>query len=139
MKALIALVCVLILVSGVLYWEYSQEKERVSELRERVNLPVNHSKAIEIATSSPEFKKFAEEHFTEGRIERAMLEFNPVLKRYIWRVEILERACGCAGLGNLTAMVFLIDPEDGRIIKYEERVGVREEELARETCEQGCH
>lgn len=139
MKALIALLCLAVLTSGVLYWEYTQEKEKVAQLREHINLPVDHRDAVEIATSSKAFQEFAEEHFTEGRIERATLEFNPVLKRYVWRVEIMERVCGCAGLGNLTAMIFLIDPESGRIIKYEERVGVREEELARETCEQGCH
>ncbi len=145
---ILALLVVSIATAGFFYFKYSEvysellkEKRALEEAGERVNLPITHDKAIEIALSDEDFSTFAEEHFKEPelRIERAALEFNEVTGKYLWRVEIMERACGCAGLGNISAMVFLIDPESGAILKKEERVGIREEELARETCEKGCH
>ena len=147
-RALLAVVAALAVLSAALLFGYlrvSGEAAQLSTQLERLNssvhIPISSEEAVRIASEDEEFKKFAEEHFenTSLRVTRAVLEFKPEVGRYLWRVEIMERKCGCAGLGSINAMVIYVDPVSGEVLGREEHVGVREEEFARKTCEKGCH
>ena len=70
----------------------------------------------------------------------ASIQYNPGTDSYVWKVELIERNCGCAGgKEGLNSIVFYIDPETAEVVGKEEHVGVTEEDYARETCEKACH
>jgi outer membrane murein-binding lipoprotein Lpp len=147
-KTLAAVIVALALLTGGLLFNYvrvsgevAQLSAQFEKLNSSVHIPISSEEAVRIASEDEELIKFAEEHFenTSLRVERAVLEFKPEVGRYLWRVEIMERKCGCAGLGSINAMVVYVDPVSGEVLAREEHIGVREEEFARETCEKGCH
>ncbi len=147
-KTLATVIVVLAILAGGLLFSYARASGEVAQLSAQleklnssVHIPISSEEAIRIASEDEEFKKFAQEHFENAslRVERAVLEFKPEVGRYLWRVEIMERKCGCAGLGSINAMVLYVDPVSGEVLGREEHIGVREEEFARETCEKGCH
>ena len=147
-KAFAAVIAAFVLFSGLLLFNYARIAGEAAELsyqleklNSSVHIPISSEEAVRIASEDEEFKRFAEEHFANAslRVTRAVLELKPEVGRYLWRVEIMERKCGCAGLGSINAMVLYVDPVSGEVLGREEHVGKSEEELARETCEKGCH
>ena len=147
-RTLLAVVAAFFAVTGVLLFGYTRATGEVAELsyqleklNSSVHIPISSEEAVRIASEDEQFKRFAQEHFANAslRVTRAVLEFSPEVGRYLWRVEIMERKCGCAGLGSINAMVLYVDPVSGEVLGREEHVGKSEEELARETCEKGCH
>jgi predicted RNA-binding protein with EMAP domain len=147
-KAFAAVIAVFVLFAGLLLFNYARLAGETAELSTQleklnssVHIPISSDEAVRIATEDEEFLRFAQEHFANAslRVTRAVLEFNPEVEGYLWRVEIMERKCGCAGLGSINAMVVYVDPVSGEVLAREEHIGKTEAELARETCEKGCH
>jgi|GEM_PF-2997250 hypothetical protein len=141
-------ICIILVgVSGYLFAKTSTlEKEiakkniAIEEAKKEINLPIGSQDAIDIAKVDQEFITFASKYFRDPnlRVELASLQLDERFG-YVWKVEFIERACGCAGIENLTSMEFYIDPETGEILKKEKNIGVSEEFLARKNCEKGCH
>jgi hypothetical protein len=120
--------------------EIALKDAELAEVEKRVNLPIDAPTAIDIAKEDPEFISFANKYFKDPnlRVELASLQLDEELG-YIWKVELIERKCGCGGRTNLNSMEFYIDPETGKILKRIKNIGVSEDVLARKSCEKGCH
>ena len=110
---------------------------------ERLEFPITAEKALEIVKSNEEAGAFIEEYLRNesNRITRINLNYDVASGNYTWKIELVERECGCKfgseeGLNMLRAEV---DPVTGEILKLETQVGVKEEEVARERCMEGCH
>lgn len=110
---------------------------------ERLEFPVTAEKALEIVKNNEEARAFIKEYLRNesNRITRINLNYDVASGNYTWKIELVERECGCKfgseeGLNMLKAEV---DPTTGEILKLETQVGVKEEEVARERCMEGCH
>jgi hypothetical protein len=110
---------------------------------EHLEFPITAEKALEIVENNEEAKAFIKEYLRNesNRITRVNLNYDINSGNYTWKIEIVERECGCKfgseeGLNMLRADV---DPITGEILKLETQVGVKEEEIARERCMEGCH
>jgi hypothetical protein len=112
----------------------------LQEAERRVNLPIGLEEAIGIAKEDPEFLEFSNQYFKdpELRVELASLQLHETLG-YTWKVELIERKCGCGGRTSLNSMDIYVDPETGEVLLREKNIGVSEDELARKNCEKGCH
>ncbi|NOZ58429.1 MAG: hypothetical protein GXO66_02455 [Euryarchaeota archaeon] len=114
-----------------------------SPAKERLEFPITAQEALAIVESDPDARAFIDEYLRNEsrRITRINLNYDISTGNYTWKVELVERECGCKfgseeGLNMLRAEV---DPVTGRIINLETQVGVKEEEVARERCMEGCH
>ncbi len=110
---------------------------------ERLEFAITAEKALEIVENNEEARVFIEEYLRNesNRITRINLNYDIASGNYTWKIELVERECGCRfgseeGLNMLRAEV---DPTTGEILKLETQVGVKEEEVARERCMEGCH
>jgi hypothetical protein len=110
---------------------------------ERLEFPITAEKALEIVESNDEAKAFIDEYLRNesNRITRINLNYDVASRNYTWKIELVEKECGCKfgseeGLNILRADV---DPITGEILKLETQIGVKEEEIARERCMEGCH
>jgi hypothetical protein len=110
-------------------------------LESSLNLPVTKEDAIEKASGSFAYLNFSRQHFKdpELRVELASLVWDDSREEYLWKVELMERKCGCAGNASLNSIVFFVDPVSGEIVSKEEHVAETEQEYARKTCEADCH
>jgi hypothetical protein len=114
-----------------------------SQAKEKLEFPITAQEALAIVESNPEAREFIDEYLRNEsrRITRINLNYDVATGNYTWKVELVERECGCRfgseeGLNMLRAEV---DPVTGRITKLETQVGIKEEEVARERCMEGCH
>ena len=110
---------------------------------ERLDFPVTAEEALSIVMSNPEAKEFISEYLRNEsrRITRVSLNYEVSTKTYVWKIELVERECGCKvgseeGLNMLSAEV---DPVTGKVLSLKTQVGVKEEEIARSRCMEGCH
>lgn len=110
---------------------------------ERLEFPVTAEEALSIVESNATAEEFISEYLQNEsrRITRISLNYDVSTGKYVWRVELVERECGCKvgsveGLNMLTAEV---DPVTGEILSLRTQVGVTEEEVARSRCMEGCH
>jgi|GEM_PF-6213511 hypothetical protein len=110
---------------------------------ERLEFPITAEKALEIVESNDEAKAFIDEYLRNesNRITRINLNYDVASKNYTWKIEIVEKECGCK-FGSEEGLNILrteVDPITGEILKLETQIGVKEEEIARERCMEGCH
>jgi hypothetical protein len=115
---------------------------QLSSLQTQLILPVSQEEAIERAKKTFAFKNFSTILFEDPtqQVEMVSLVLDEESQDYQWKVELIERKCGCAeGEEGLNSIVFYIDPETGDVVRKEEHVGITEENYARETCEKACH
>ncbi len=110
---------------------------------DKLEFPVTAQEALAIVEGNPEARSFIDQYLQNEsrRITRINLKYDIATGNYTWKVELVERECGCKfgseeGLNMLRAE---IDPVTGEILKLETQVGVKEEEVARERCMEGCH
>lgn len=142
--SIIALISSLYLFSKVGHLEGEVEARDVelSDLKSQLVLPVSQEDAIARAKKTFAFKNFSTTLFEDPtqQVEIAALLWDPATDTYQWKIELMERNCGCAGgKEGLNSIVFYIDPETGDVVGQEEHIGVTEENYARETCEKACH
>ncbi|MEK6978060.1 MAG: hypothetical protein AABX40_06665 [Candidatus Hydrothermarchaeota archaeon] len=105
-------------------------------------IPVSGGEAVRIVEGEREARAFIAEHFLNesSRITRVALVWNRSSGDYLWEVEMVERACGCAkGEEGLNILRALVDHRTGAIVNLSTRAGVKEEAHAKETCMRGCH
>lgn len=110
---------------------------------EGVVFPISGERALNILESHPEAAAFIKKNFENesNRITRVALVWNKTTDKYVWKIEVMERSCGCLieGEEGLNIIKAEIDPETGKITDITTRTGVKEETLARERCMEGCH
>ena len=110
---------------------------------EGIVFPISGERALSIVESTPETETFIKKNFENesNRITRVALIWNKSTDKYVWKIEVMERSCGCliGGEEGLNVIKAEIDPETGNIIDIKMRTGVKEETLARERCMEGCH
>lgn len=110
---------------------------------EGVVFPISGERALSILESNPEAEAFIKKNFENesNRITRVALVWNKTTDKYVWKIEVMERSCGCLieGEEGLNIIKAEIDPETGKITDITTRTGVKEETLARERCMEGCH
>lgn len=133
-----AALAVIVVVAGL--WVVKPAEAPQSE---HLEFPITAEKALEIVESNEEARAFIKEYLRNesNRVTRINLNYDVASKSYTWKIELVERECGCKfgseeGLNMLRAEV---DPKTGEILKLETQVGVKEEEIARERCMEGCH
>ncbi|MFQ5887901.1 MAG: hypothetical protein ACE5HY_04310 [Candidatus Hydrothermarchaeales archaeon] len=118
-------------------------KDNIREDEGGVGFPISGGRALSILESNPQARAFIKENFENesNRITRVALVWNKTTDKYVWKIELMERTCGCLieGEEGLNVIKAEIDPETGEIIDIEIRTGVKEETLAREQCMEGCH
>jgi len=114
-----------------------------SKAKTSVNVPVKPEELLGIVRQNESARIFIDKYFLNEseRIERIALAYDRKSRRFMWELEIQERACGCAvnsteGVNLLKAS---IDPVTGEIKNISMRVGVNEQQIQREACEKGCH
>lgn len=110
---------------------------------EKVVVPVNGPKALELVKTEPTAAAFIKENFgaPQDRIERVALTWDQGSDTYRWEIEIQEALCGC-GLNDSDGVTIIkasVDPYKGTILNLSTRKGVPEEQIKREACEKGCH
>jgi hypothetical protein len=108
---------------------------------QELNFKIDGSAALEIVENEPDAVVFIEENFfnESERITSVQLAWIPDTNEYTWEVKITERECGCRGIEGLNVLEAEVDPNSGEINELQTRVGVDQDQLARETCEKGCH
>ncbi|NOZ77406.1 MAG: hypothetical protein GXO65_07080 [Euryarchaeota archaeon] len=121
--------------------QLEEAQGRIESLESSLNLPVTREEALEKAAGSFAYLNFSRQHFKdpELRVELASLVWDEARGQYVWKVELMERKCGCGGEASLSSIVFFIDPVTGDILATEEHVAESEQEYARKTCEADCH
>lgn len=105
-------------------------------------LPISGGEAMRIVEENNDAKAFITEHLLNesSRITRVALVWNWSSGDYLWEVEMVERACGCAkGEEGLNILRALVNPRTGTVANLSTRAGVKEEAHAKETCMRGCH
>lgn len=116
--------------------------------RKSINVPVKPEQVVSIVKKSNESARiFIERNFwnESDTLEKIYLDYDKNKKRFIYVLELTQRACGCAfntteeALNSLDYLRAEIDPITGKVYKIEMRKGVSQEKLARESCERGCH
>ena len=111
--------------------------------KEGIEFPISGEKALEIVESNPKAEEFIKENFENesNRITRVALVWDQTSDGYLWKIEVMERSCGCTieGMEGLNVINADIDPYTGKILDLQTRQGVKEESLARERCMEGCH
>ncbi|MFQ5976356.1 MAG: hypothetical protein ACE5J5_08590 [Candidatus Hydrothermarchaeales archaeon] len=117
--------------------------DNTGEDKEGIRFQISGETALSILESNPQVMVFIKENFENesNRITRVALVWNKTTDRYLWKIELMERSCGCLieGEEGLNVINAEIDPETGEIIDINIRKGVKEETLARERCMEGCH
>jgi hypothetical protein len=121
--------------------ELEEVKVELETAEASLNLPVTKDDAIKKASGTFAYLNFSKQHFKdpELRVEIASLVWNQSREQYLWKVELMERKCGCGGEASLNTIVFFIDPVSNEILSTEEHVAESEQEYARQTCEAACH
>jgi len=114
-----------------------------NKAKSSVNVPVKPEELLGIIRQNESARIFIDKYFLNEseRIERTALAYDKKGNRFVWELEIQEKACGCA-LNNTQGVNLLkasIDPVTGEIKNISMRVGVNEQQIQRETCEKGCH
>lgn len=138
---LLGILCIALAVfAGYLFAKTNELQAQLQTTQRSVNLPIGAEKAVEIAKSDPAFINFSSQYFKDPklRIEQASLIKNESLG-YVWKVEIIERKCGCEGKVTLNSMVIHVNPETGEVLQREKNIAVGEEQYARKSCELECH
>lgn len=105
-------------------------------------LPISGEEAMRIVEENNDAKAFITEHLLNesSRITRVALVWNQSSGGYLWEVEVMEKACGCAkGEEGLNILQALVDPSTGTVVNLSTRTGIKEEAHAKETCMRGCH
>lgn len=115
----------------------------INKAKSTVSVPVKPEELLGIIRQNESARIFIDKYFLNEseRIERTALAYDKKNSRFLWEVEIQEKACGCA-LNNTEGVNLLkasIDPVSGKIYSIDMRVGVKEAQLQRESCEKGCH
>lgn len=139
----ITIILTLLLVASLAFALSSEYKARKS-----VNVPIKPEEVPSIVKESNESARiFIERNFwnESATLEKIYLDYDKKKNRFIYVLELTQRACGCAfnsteeALNSLDYLRAEVDPITGKVYKIEMRKGVSQENLARENCERGCH
>jgi hypothetical protein len=108
---------------------------------QELKLKIVGEEVLMIVESNEDAHAFIEENFfnESERITDVHLKWNEETGEYVWELKITERECGCRGIEGLNVLEATVDPNTGEILDLKTRVGVDQDQLARETCEKGCH
>ena len=130
----LVIVCMLLSVSTIYLWL------GLNSMEGKMNLPISSIEAMNITLKNETVQEFTLENFKDprNRINSTYLVQNPD-QAYSWRVEIVERECGCGGIVSLSVVITLIDPESGDIENIELLEGIKENEYAKRSCMEECH
>lgn len=120
-----------------------QARASESALREvmaRVNMPIDATKAVDIAKNDSEFIEFSNQYFRDPtlRAELVSLQSDKELG-YVWKIELIERKCACGGKATLNSMCLYVNPESGNVLKRERYLAISEDEYAKKGCRAACH
>lgn len=109
--------------------------------KKNLSLNIDGKKALAIAEKNNKSKLFINQNFKEPatRIDEVFLRYDIKTQKYNWIVQFSERACACRGKNKLNVARLTIDPNSGRVCKYEFNKGIKESDLAKKTCMKACH
>lgn len=115
----------------------------VNRVKTSVSIPVKPEELLGIIRQNESARIFMDKYFLNEseRIERTALAYDKKNSRFVWEVEIQEKACGCAinGTEGVNLLKASIDPVTGKMYSVDMRLGIKEAQLQRESCEKGCH
>ncbi len=135
-KKFILIIFLLVITAGYLINNAKKDDNSLS-------LQISGDRALSIIESNHVARAFIKENFENesNRITRVALVWNQTSDKYVWKIELMERSCGCTieGEEGLNVLKAEVDPKTGKIIDIQTRTGVKEETLARERCMEGCH
>ena len=111
--------------------------------KEKLEFPITAQKALEIVKNNKNASVFVDRYMKNesNRIIRINLNYNLSSRDYIWNIELIEKECGCkfGSEKGLNLIIAEIDPTSGKILTLDMQVGIKESEIAKERCMEGCH